>query len=341
MGNTKIEWSNKTWNPLKARLREPSQLLNKATGEVRIIPAGKVGYHCEHISPGCVHCYAESMNGRCLPAWGTGLEYNVPNQDKVEIFLDEEVLLQPFKWKPGTMAFVCSMTDLFADFVPDEMIDRVNAVMALCPWVTFQVLTKRAARLFCYYSDMGRVGEQVAGRMWDIVTTVKVDLTTPKFPLLNVWLGVSAENQKYADERVEFLLRTPAARRFISYEPAIEAVKFRFPHFALNLGLPNPDWVIIGGESGPGARPFDLQWARDVIELCKLGKIAVFFKQAGARPYVNVKDLAAHQRAWPYSKQFPEGDRIYTKLKDRKGGNLHELPCDLFVREFPEIACKA
>ena len=125
---TKIEWTNggHTWNPIKARLKADT-LVKLANGGSRLVPAGKVGYYCQRISPGCEACYAEAMNGRMLPSWGTGLDYTVPNLDKVEIFLDEDVLMHPLKWKKPTTAFVCSMTDWCADFVTDEMRDRMMA----------------------------------------------------------------------------------------------------------------------------------------------------------------------------------------------------------------------
>jgi protein gp37 len=152
-------------------------------------------------------------------------------------------------------------------------------------------------------------------------------------------MGVSVENQQ-AQERLYDLGRTPAAVRFISYEPAIESVNFRLPHLALNCGLPNPDWIIIGGESGPNARPFDLQWARDTIELCKLGRIACFVKQLGAKPIVAPLHSLGKTSDGRYvvgACQGINGNYITLLLDDPKGGDMSEWPSDLCVRNFPEV----
>jgi len=338
---TKIEWSQHTWNPLKARLLEPVQRLVKSSGELKIIPAGKVGYHCEHISPGCIKCYAETGNGRCLPAWGTGLAYNVPNRDKVEIFIDEKTLVEPLKWKPGTVAFVCSMTDLFADFVPDELIDRVFAVMALCSGVTFQVLTKRANRMLKWSQGIeGMDGQSARDALIEGAAQALYAQLHPgedpsmwlavHQPLPNAWMGCSVESKKYADERIPLLLKTPAAIRFVSYEPALGPVDFQrfiFPrcmncdallkpapngreigmdaalecgckycwHCADNRGRhechdaepPHGsavlDWIIAGFESGPGARPAEVEWIRAVKNQCFAAGTAFFYKQSAIR----------------------------------------------------------
>ena len=147
-GKTGIEWTDSTWNPIRARCWE---IQNDGSGKER------VGWHCEHVSEGCRNCYAESINIRL----GTGFEFKPGNLrgkpgfyggsiDRPEIFLDEKMLLAPLRWKKPRMIFVNSMTDTFADFVPDTMIDKMFAVMALCPQHTFQVLTKRSARMRKY-----------------------------------------------------------------------------------------------------------------------------------------------------------------------------------------------
>jgi len=225
---TKIEWTQggKTWNPIKARLKEDLKIsrLVKVAGEIenhkgrrvrpkveefRIIPAGKVGYHCERVSPGCKLCYAGKGNCRTLPAWGTGLDYTVPNRELVDIFLDEKVLAEPLGWKKPCYCFPCSMTDLFGEFVPDEFIDRMFAVMALTPHITYQVLTKRARRMREYFSHPHRhafimlTAGKIAGERWKSQNV---------FPP--------------ADERIPELLWTPAALRFVSYEPALAEVDF-------------------------------------------------------------------------------------------------------------------
>lgn len=316
MSKTTIEWTNRdgpghTWNPIKARLKEPVEI--HTSKGLKVIPAGKVGYHCEHSSPGCLHCYAESMNGRCLPAWGTGLKFNIPNRERVEIFLDEKVLLEPFGWKAGTTAFVCSMTDLFADFVPDAMIERVCAVIALCSGVTFQVLTKRSKRMAEFFADEYR-WIYIEGQAQKLYSEMHPNEDPGSIamwlavhgPLKNLWLGVSVENQKYADERIPLLLKTTAAIRFVSYEPALgpvdfscipwppdwqlgiddlsdgfDALRFDDSNSASQLG--KIDWIIGGSESGHGARPAEEDWMRSVKNQCVAAGTAFFYKQSAIR----------------------------------------------------------
>src|ERR1700719_929614 len=300
-----IEWTEAGWPPIRAR--------NKATG--------KVGWHCEHVTSGCEHCYSESINKRL----GTGLPFKPGHRGDIEIFLDETMLLAPLRWKRPRRIFVCSMTDLFADFVSDEWIDRVFAVMALAPQHTFQVLTKRSARMRIYIDDdwtVNRVGEQ----MFDISP---LDRSALNWPLPNVWLGVSAEDQRRADERVPDLLATPAAVRFVSAEPLLGPIDFRAldlkhekwvnlkldaltgahsgivaappykPGFELGPSLPQKlpglDWIIVGGESGPGARPMHPDWAASIRDQCSNAFCPFFFKQWGA--WKNGSDFAPDAKA--------------------------------------------
>ena len=273
MGNTSIEWTDKTLNPLRARRRD----------------TGKVGWYCEHASPGCIHCYAETFNGRHLPKGGTALAYSVPNRDKLEIFLDTEMLKLPLQWRKPSRIFLCSMTDLFGEFVPDDLIAEVWRMISKVPRHTFNILTKRADRM--------------AELMPQLVATFGV--------LPTAWLGVSVDNQQYADQRTPLLLRTPAAKRWISYEPALGPVDFR-------IFLPSLGWIIVGGESGPGARPFNLSWVRSVIMQCKASDVACFVKQLGKFPI----EQSDHSQ-----------ERVL--LNSGKGGDPSEWPEDLRVREFP------
>jgi protein gp37 len=229
---SKIEWTDATWNPVRARVIADSKIG---------IPA-KVGFHCEHVSEGCRNCYAERQNMRGI---FTGLPYTRPMRDEVEIFLDEKTLLQPLHWKRPRKIFLGSMTDVFGDFVPDAMLDKIFAVMALCPQHTLQVLTKRSARMRAYLSEPSR-HYHIARPVLDLVISGKVpkhavddetwpvesegdidlpdDIKLGKWPLPNVWLGVSAEDQKTADERIPDLLATPAAIRWLSAEPLLGAM---------------------------------------------------------------------------------------------------------------------
>lgn len=294
--NTKIEWTDASWTPVRARN----------------LKTGKVGWHCEHATTGCEFCYAETLNKRV----GTGLPFKPGHRSDIEIFLDDTMLLAPLHWKKPRMIFVCSMTDLFADFVPDEWIDKVFAVMALCPQHTFQVLTKRAARMRAYCNGRSIVGawKSPHSKFWHAYRDLGGQWEAlPVFPLPNVWLGVSTERQKEADERIPLLLQTPAAVRFISAEPLLGHIALH----ALNLATPTPcdalrgvqcvpddsaegfhnepmnklDWVIVGGESGSQARPMHPQWARDIRDWCQATGVPFFFKQWG--DWKNGSDFAS------------------------------------------------
>lgn len=144
MGDTKIEWSQKSWSPIRAR--------NRVTGDV--------GWFCEHMSSGCDNCYAETMNVNTY--FGNGLPYKASSLPQLELFLDEKMLEQPLHWRAAKKVFVCSMTDLFGRFVPDEWIDQIFAVMALAPQHTFQVLTKRPERMLVYMKNLQSVADEHA-----------------------------------------------------------------------------------------------------------------------------------------------------------------------------------
>jgi len=305
---TAIEWTHRagtkgeTLNPIRARHKE----------------TGRVGWHCTHASDGCRFCYAEKLNQGFFK-FGTQLAYKPGNEKLVDIFLDEEALTQPLRWKSPRTIFWCSMTDMFGDFVPDEMIDRCFAVMALTPQHTHIVLTKRAKRMREYLSedwmpanvrsvlngDSGGVGRQLVD---DEVVAACAAISSG--PLPNVWLGVSAEDQPRADERVIELLATPAAIRFVSAEPLLGPIDYRRYMWPVHAQWPAPyntseegiaaganvthhrqalvsasarfiDWVIVGGESGPEARPMHPAWARSIRDQCQAAGVAFFFKQWG------------------------------------------------------------
>lgn len=319
--NSKIEWTDASWNPLRAR--------DKTTG--------KVGWHCEHKSPGCSHCYSELFNGRNLPSGGTGLSFTRKSRDQVETFLDERMLSQPCRWKRPRKVFVCSMTDLFGEWVTDEQIDRVFAVMNACyftlpisetsrRWHTFQVLTKRGDRMRDYMLSRSQRFEQgehpviLAGRakggaLRGLGSEIMGAGACLQWPPPNVWLGVSAEDQQRYDERAPQLVACPAAMRFISYEPAIGPIEFG--------NLTGIHWVIVGGESGPKARPFNLAWAHSTITQTGTAGVACFVKQLGAKPFeiLNPQDGAVSSQV---------------RLDDRKGGDWDEWPDYLRVREYPQ-----
>lgn len=272
---TSIEWTRgadgskgATWNPIRAR--------NKATG--------KMGWHCAHVSPGCINCYAENINKRL----GTALPFKPSHERDIEIFLDEAMLFAPLRWKRPRNIFVGSMTDLFADFVTDSMLDRVFAVMALAPWHVYQVLTKRSARMRRWANDPD-TPRRIEAWITAIAQTPSRRKMAPAlasiplgkvciglvWPLPNVWLGVSAEDQQRADERRDDLavLAAQGWTTFVSYEPALGSVDW--------TGWDFLKWFIGGGESGRDARPSHPDWHRAARDFCGPRGVAYFFKQWG------------------------------------------------------------
>ena len=315
---SKIEWTEKTWNPVRG---------------------------CSIVSKGCTNCYAMKQAHRFS---GPGGKYEgltiMTNGGPVwsgDIRLVPEKLTEPLHWKQPRMVFVNSMSDLFHEGVPDEFIDKVFAVMALTPQHTFQVLTKRAKRMRDYLVTLEH--EDQIERWYEAGLTVTRDphadeiITGIDYPLRNVWLGASVEDQPTADERIPLLLQTPAAVRFVSYEPALGPVTFTgissVPACfnALLVGrYPRLDWIIVGGESGPGARPFDITWARSTVGQCRDAGVPVFIKQLGTQPRSPCDSFGMRQE--------DVGGRWAHTLKDRKGGDMAEWPEDLRVREFPKAA---
>lgn len=240
---TGIEWTDATWNPV--------------TGCTKLSPA----------SPGCANCYAATFAERWRGTPGHYFEHGF------DVQLRPEKLDQPLRWRRPRRIFVNSMSDLFHDQVPDDYIIRVWAMMARAPQHTFQVLTKRH----------GRMRTLLRTRAFqDLVETLVPTKLVGPWPLPNVWLGVSTENQQWADIRIPALLDTPAAVRFISAEPLLGPIDFsRVPGFN-RLGLDLSSWwVIVGGESGHGARPMHPWWAESLHQQCERAGVAFLFKQWG------------------------------------------------------------
>jgi protein gp37 len=262
---TTIEWTGETWNSV--------------TG-------------CTKISAGCQNCYAERMAKRLRGRFG----YH--DDEPFRVTVHEKKLDQPLRWRKPRHVFVCSMGDLFHPDVPVEAIDKIVSVMAACPQHTFQILTKRPDRMRDYVDDMMRVipGSGRDLDLWDFwrCQTVSHDHEQPALPVANLWLGVSAEGQEQAQARIPALLETPAAVRFVSVEPMLGPVDLREVEgpegdrlgdslIALGgAGTPTGiDWVICGGESGPGARPMHPDWARSLRDQCVGAHVPFFFKQWG------------------------------------------------------------
>jgi protein gp37 len=345
---TEISWCDSTWSPVRG---------------------------CTRVSEGCRHCYSERMAARGLPGLRsptTGCDFasntiSGPRwSGRVELI--ESQLEIPLHWKKPRRIFVNSVSDTFHEALPDEAIDRIFAVMALCRQHTFMVLTKRAKRMREYLSDLSYrtevVGIEAEHRSgWDRYmrgsdeTTGSGDDMLPRWPLplSNVWLGVSVEDQATGDARIPLLLQTSAAVRFISAEPLLSAIDFS-RYMSDNLqdsawgseteaggrdgGLLQPQkqsrqrtesagsisLILLGGESGPGARRCRVEWIRSVVEQCREAGCACFVKQLGAHVGGD----------WP---EFPGYDPEINgyPIRHRKGGDPEEWPSDLRVRQMPEV----
>lgn len=355
--NSPIEWTDASWNPVRG---------------------------CSRVSEGCRHCYAERVAyrfggagkpyeglvrlGKQGPAW-TGV-----------VRLIEDALAEPLSWRVPKKIFVNSMSDLFHESLPDAAIDQVYAVMLLTPWHTHQVVTKRPERAARYLNDpalYSRVLEaatkiRAARRRLkhgpDKAGLDRIAISNPAtHPPRWIWLVTSVESQKTADERIPHLLRCPAAVLGVSYEPALEAVDFSRWLRCQGCGLgPNDfgrreqpccpdrtevlDWLIAGGESGPGARPCDLAWLRGAVAQARAAGAPVFVKQLGARPtwgdgdaprkrglrrIACIKEPGAlcNTPAWCVE----AGHCKSGALTSSKGGDMTEWPQDLRVREFPQV----
>ena len=260
---TGIQWTEATWNPI--------------TG-------------CSVVSPGCTNCYAMREAGgrlRNLTAYegltSMGKAGPVWN-GKVRLL--EDRLDQPLRWRKPRRIFVNSMGDLFHESIPDEYIDKVFAVMALAPQHVFQVLTKRADRIQRYMDSMDQARADGRGEaVQDLGYYGPFEAL--RWPLPNVHLGVSVEDQARAEERIPHLLDTPAAVRWISAEPLLGPVDLERGGFALHRPVTSPsgkrwpglDWVVAGSESGPGARDCNLDWVRSLRDQCIDAGVAFFWKQ--------------------------------------------------------------
>lgn len=305
--HTHIEWTDATWNPL----------------------AG-----CSLVSPGCTNCYAMRDAHRLAnnPSPKVSAKYEGTTRlvkgkpvwtGRVNL-ADDATLTQPLRWSRPRRIFVNSMSDLFHEDVPDEWIDRIFAVMALCPQHQFQVLTKRAARMREYMTDpatMANIYELMANMAFG--KAAKAELSAlGSWPLPNVWLGVSAEDQTRADERIPLLLETPAAIRWISAEPLLGGLD-------LLPWLDRLDWVVVGGESGPGARPMHPDWVHYIRRQCTATATPFLFKQWGAwvpstpekasgNPRSGWRCLAAHPHVPRAKELYPDTGAAFVEHVGKK-----------------------
>jgi protein gp37 len=312
MNKTPIEWC-------RTYAADGSFERGYSVNPVRFRPRGstRTVTMCQRVSPGCQHCYAETITRRFWPKDADeGFHgYNAIGLLTGEFVLDEEKLLAVLRHKKPTKIFWGDMTDLFGEWVPDAFLDRIFAVCALTPHITHMFLTKRADRMRAYMvtdRDDQTCKQKIAGEvMWlsTVLMTragsheagIKMDHFARCFPkggglFPNVWLGVSVENQEQADKRIPDLLNTPAAVKFISAEPLLRAVNIKCLlscYRWIMRDAPAPftpladdyekaiDWVIVGGESGAGARPMHPDWARSLRDQCVAAGVPFFFKQWG------------------------------------------------------------
>lgn len=254
---SKIEWTEVTWNP--------------TTG-------------CDRISPGCDHCYALTMAKR-LKAMGSP-KYQVDGDSRTSgpgfgVTVHEDVLTEPLRWRSPKKVFVNSMSDVAHARVGREFVVKVFAVMVAAGQHSFQVLTKRPRRLerLLAATDFQTAVLQQAAQHG-------ADLDAQTWPAPNIWIGTSIESDEYC-WRAEALRRTPAAVRFLSLEPLLGPLP--------SLDLTGIDWVIAGGESGPGARPMHPNWVRSIRDQCLKAGIAFFFKQWGSWQLVSEDDPAVSE----------------------------------------------
>lgn len=344
---SKIEWTEKTWNPV-------------------------VG--CSVVSPGCTNCYAMKMAARLEAMAGEGLDdngYGVRGTGPLDHYrgttkrskagpvwtgklalAPEHIITEPLRRRKPTMYFVNSMSDLFHESVPDKWIDRVFAVMALCPQHTFQVLTKRSTRMREYMRRHDIIGLRWAFQ-WLLIAGEPMPhpdeaVEWSRSGLPNVWLGVSCERQQEADARIPDLLATPAAVRFVSAEPLLGPVDFT-RLFMTNgtggagrydalrgiwrpgdldelrtSGQPRLDWIIVGGESGANARPMHPDWARSIRDQCVSAGVPFFFKQWGEWAPTFRGGLDQTRLDW----RIEHGQRYHRLGKKRAGRLLDGLTWD-------------
>ena len=306
--STNIEWTDETWNPI-------------------------VG--CSKVSLGCDNCYAVGTVHRGLAEQHRGLTVRAEGATDWtgEVRVVESMMDRPLRWTKPRRIFVNSLSDLFHPGVSDETIARIFAVMALAPQHTFQVLTKRPQRMADMLSTMlfwkvvasHCADDQTASLSWPYRTAIANHQGLP-----NVWLGVSIESDRYAF-RAAHLRRTPAAVRWISAEPLLGPLP--------SLDLTGIDWLVVGGESGPKARPMHPQWVRDLRDECT----DICCPECGETwPYDDAEIPCSHCRGSgaedPTAFLFKQGGSVLAKewgCTDSKGGKLDEIPAEFQIREYP------
>lgn len=325
---SKIQWTDVTWNPTRG---------------------------CSVVSPGCTNCYAMKQAHR-FNRPGAAYEglTQLTNGGPVwtgEVRLVPEKLDEPIRWRRPRRIFVDSMSDLFHEDIPDRFRLEVFVRMALAQRHTFQILTKRPynMRRFLNWLCRSHDADELPAmeRIINAATRVHDELPIGRrptaavedlgesvtWPLPNVHLGISVEDQAAADERIPHLLQAPAALRFLSVEPLLSSIDlkmaletFRGTDPMLKRDPSPIQWVIVGGESGPKARPCDVAWIRSIRDQCAEAKVPLFVKQFGARAVLDGLRLPS------------ASEREHSPFQHPKGGDPTEWPEDLRVREFPDEA---
>jgi len=329
MSKTKIEWTDFSWNPIRARQ----------------ISTGKVGHHCTMIATGCKFCYSHAMQSRFGDNFGIELPYKKESLNDIEFFIDEDTLKQPLGWREPKKVFVCSMMDLFHPSIPLELIDQVFAVMAIASKHTFIVLTKRPPQMLEYLNGFANGDDPTIERVLRLKNYQKFHKHFSDYrmggALPNVWLMVSGSNQDDIDRNVPILLECPAVVRGVSLEPmtgpvdlaawlprsnpeyeeqgtscwncggdggfhdcgecacvCLDKEEIHRPceicdgegEYMLPEYLDGLDWVITGGETGEGARPAHPDWFRSIRDQCEKYKTKYFHKQNGVFKQIGYDD---------------------------------------------------
>lgn len=287
---TSIGWTEKTWNPV--------------TG-------------CDRISPGCQNCFA-ARQARRLKGMGQR-RYQRDGDPRTSgpgfaVTAHPDALHEPLSWRRPAMVFVNSMSDLFHARIDIDFTARVFAIMASTGRHTYQILTKRPERAQRILSSDGFAElvktEAAKLNIWPVIDALW------DWPLRNVWVGVSVEDQEHTDSRLEHLRATPAALRFLSAEPLLDKVTLGADH-----GL---DWIIVGGESGPSARPMDPAWAEALVDECEATGTPVFVKQMGSH----------------WARTTKHHGRSLAATGDTKGEVMTAWPTHLRVRQMPRAAAR-
>jgi protein gp37 len=332
---TKIEWTDSTWNPIRG---------------------------CSRVSEGCRNCYAERVaarfSGKGEPYEGLAIWREIPQasggvrlepQWTGKIRLIDSHLYDPLRWKDPRKIFVNSMTDPFHPGVTESALDSIFAVMALSDWHIHQMLTKRVKRMREYTRSVGQIAacdilqarvarfaEAIAIERGESTKSPWWDVWLENWPLKNIWLGASAEDQPNYDYRRDDLENTDAAVIWWSLEPLIGPITLNF-----DISKRLPDWIVVGGESGPDARPMHPKWPRDIRDECRRAGVPLFFKQWGEFlpirnerfPQISVHEDGSRSRTL----RECEGWKIMSRVTRRIAGVHGHLLDGEEWKQFPKV----